>query len=420
MKTTWSTGVVNLDVHANPREVLGTLTSQPISLSSIKPKGPPGTSSLNCLSKVVGIQNLEQFVAFCLGVPPQKQIVVNIRGFEVIFLMQWKCIRNTDLVIQHLGSLYPRGPTHKIFRTSEWIEYEWRVLHGTRDEGYPQVASDAFPEFGCVSYLFFQVAVFENRSRIKSNWKGWEIILGLSTPRNKIRAAVERGERDPIYMMLPSYKIFVIHLFFCWQVWEAPKPIPHNLQYAHLIPPKAYLDFSIEVGFGPRIDELDEDTVYYWCNVRTEGSLKQRESQGLHVSTTAQGSTDKFNATLMGKKLDLKALGHNGPSKQDAKVVKARGANNVQGLCFSKKYTLFRISARNSFSQKLYIVFWLGFLFNGCFNSWPLVPPCLRHMSWPPTLMRSWRSLARLSSLWRNSGRALRKGPKRHLFCNGM
>lgn len=80
--------MVNLDVHVNPREVLGTLTSQPISLSSIKPKGPPGTSSLNCLSKVVGIQNLEQFVAFCLGVPPQKQIVVNIRGFEVIFLMQ--------------------------------------------------------------------------------------------------------------------------------------------------------------------------------------------------------------------------------------------------------------------------------------------------------------------------------------------
>lgn len=31
------------------------------------------------------------------------------------------------------------------------------------------MASDAFPEFGCVSYLFFQVAVFENRSRIKYN-----------------------------------------------------------------------------------------------------------------------------------------------------------------------------------------------------------------------------------------------------------
>lgn len=106
------------------------------------------------------------------------------------------------------------------------------------------------------------------------------------------------------------------------------------------------------MGVGPRIDELDDEIVYYWCNVRTEGSLKHRESQGLHVSTTAKGTTDKFNATLMGKQYDLKALGHNGPSVKDAKVLKASGANKVQCLCFSKHPSVFLPENTTSFENE--------------------------------------------------------------------
>ena len=63
--------------------------------------------------------------------------------------------------------------------------------------------------------------------------------------------------------------------------------------------------------------------VLYWCNVRTEGSLKNRQSQGLHESTTAQGTTNRFKANLLGNKLDLPSLGHHGPAKKEEKAVKA-------------------------------------------------------------------------------------------------
>lgn len=63
--------------------------------------------------------------------------------------------------------------------------------------------------------------------------------------------------------------------------------------------------------------------VLYWCNVRTEGSLKNRQSQGLYESTTAQGTTNRFKANLLGNKLDLPSLGHHGPAKKEEKAVKA-------------------------------------------------------------------------------------------------
>lgn len=76
------------------------------------------------------------------------------------------------------------------------------------------------------------------------------------------------------------------------------------------------------------MDELDENIVYYWCNVRTEGQLKNRQSQGLHVSTTATGTTDKFQSKLLGNKFDLASMGHSGPGKIDEKKVKAGFQND--------------------------------------------------------------------------------------------
>lgn len=75
--------------------------------------------------------------------------------------------------------------------------------------------------------------------------------------------------------------------------------------------------------YQPRLDELDDSIVYYWCNVRTKGNLKNRHAQGLHVSTTAQGTTDHFKSQLMGNKFDLASMGHHGPAKTEQKAVKA-------------------------------------------------------------------------------------------------
>ena len=86
--------------------------------------------------------------------------------------------------------------------------------------------------------------------------------------------------------------------------------------------------FSGDKNWGPRVDELDENIVYYWCNVRTEGQLKNRQSQGLHVSTTATGTTDKFQSKLLGNKFDLASMGHSGPGKIDEKKVKAGFQND--------------------------------------------------------------------------------------------
>ena len=71
-----------------------------------------------------------------------------------------------------------------------------------------------------------------------------------------------------------------------------------------------------------RQDELDE-TVSYWCNVRTKGSTLNRQSTKLSETTTAQGVTDKFQVDLFNK-MDLKSLGHTGPAKIESKVKQAR------------------------------------------------------------------------------------------------
>lgn len=79
----------------------------------------------------------------------------------------------------------------------------------------------------------------------------------------------------------------------------------------------------------PRLDELDDSIVYYWCNTRTAGSLTNRQAQGLHVSTKAEGMTNKFQGQLMGNKLDLARMGHVGPIKKEEKAaVKARLLNS--------------------------------------------------------------------------------------------
>ena len=83
------------------------------------------------------------------------------------------------------------------------------------------------------------------------------------------------------------------------------------------------------------MDDVDESVVYYWCNVRTQGSLKNRQAQALNETITAKGSTDRFAMELLPKSLDLTALGHKGPSIKESKATKARPLWNVYGTCFS-------------------------------------------------------------------------------------
>ena len=87
--------------------------------------------------------------------------------------------------------------------------------------------------------------------------------------------------------------------------------------------------------YQPRLDELDENIVYYWCNVRTRGNLKNRHAQGLHVSTTAQGNTDRFKSQLMSNKFDLASMGHHGPAKKEQKAVKASYPTTNIFICSS-------------------------------------------------------------------------------------
>lgn len=83
-----------------------------------------------------------------------------------------------------------------------------------------------------------------------------------------------------------------------------------------------------------RVDDVDDSIVYYWCNVRTEGSLKNRQAQALKETITAEGSTDRFAMELLPRKLDLNSLGHEGPSVKEQKATKARTLWNVYGTCF--------------------------------------------------------------------------------------
>lgn len=71
-----------------------------------------------------------------------------------------------------------------------------------------------------------------------------------------------------------------------------------------------------------RQDDLDE-TISYWCNVRTKGSTLNRQATKLSETTTAKGVTDKFKVDLFDR-MDLKGLGHAGPAKLETKVKQAR------------------------------------------------------------------------------------------------
>lgn len=70
--------------------------------------------------------------------------------------------------------------------------------------------------------------------------------------------------------------------------------------------------------------------VYYWCNYRTEGALKNRQAEKLQEKTKAEGTTDKFKAELLGSQLDFAALGHAGPAVEEKQATQARS----EGLVF--------------------------------------------------------------------------------------
>lgn len=141
--------------------------------------------------------------------------------------------------------------------------------------------------------------------------------------RSKIRSAVERGERDPTYMELPSFKHILPFVCF-YDLTSRNKLTLH----------KSHGLLGVPV-YQPRLDELDENIVYYWCNVRTRGNLKNRHAQGLHVSTTAQGNTDRFKSQLMSNKFDLASMGHHGPAKKEQKAVKASYPTTNIFICSS-------------------------------------------------------------------------------------
>lgn len=68
---------------------------------------------------------------------------------------------------------------------------------------------------------------------------------------------------------------------------------------------------------------MDDEVVYYWCNERTKGSLKNRQSQKLQERTATKGTTDTFAMKLLPQKLDLAAHGHEGPGVETKKPNKA-------------------------------------------------------------------------------------------------
>lgn len=120
-------------------------------------------------------------------------------------------------------------------------------------------------------------------------------------PRSRVKATIERGEKDPTYMMFSGVGQvkFFLKVFFVKQV-QTRKGL--KILLVRKIPS------------GPRIDDVDDSIVFYWCNVRTEGSLKNRQSQMLKEKVSAKGTTDSFKMELLPKKLDLPSLGHQGPS----------------------------------------------------------------------------------------------------------
>lgn len=67
-----------------------------------------------------------------------------------------------------------------------------------------------------------------------------------------------------------------------------------------------------------RIDELDDSIVSYWCNLRTEGKMLNRQASKIQEKIHAKGTTDKFGMELFGD-MDLKGLGNHGPAKVEAK-----------------------------------------------------------------------------------------------------
>lgn len=82
--------------------------------------------------------------------------------------------------------------------------------------------------------------------------------------------------------------------------------------------------FELRNFYAPRIDELDPDIIYYWCNIRTEGSLKNRQAEKLSESTHAEGTTNRFQGELLGNTMDFNAMGHFGPAAREEKTTKAR------------------------------------------------------------------------------------------------
>ena len=68
-----------------------------------------------------------------------------------------------------------------------------------------------------------------------------------------------------------------------------------------------------------RVDELEEGVVSYWCNHRTEGFLRERHTQGLSDTTTTSGTTDRLRCELFSDKMDLRAMGHEGPATEEQK-----------------------------------------------------------------------------------------------------
>lgn len=92
--------------------------------------------------------------------------------------------------------------------------------------------------------------------------------------------------------------------------------------YVVIFPELFVIDWNLRLeldSWVPRIDELDDSIVSYWCNLRTEGKMLNRQATKLQEKVHAKGVTDSFSVELFPHKMDLKSMGHVGPAKLETK-----------------------------------------------------------------------------------------------------
>lgn len=86
---------------------------------------------------------------------------------------------------------------------------------------------------------------------------------------------------------------------------------------------RSFLSVYVLISHAPRNDEVDASIVYYWCNIRVEGSEKNLQKEKLKQSVSAEGTTDSFSMEKIQDGIDLRSLGCKGPVEEAKKPTQA-------------------------------------------------------------------------------------------------